>query len=203
MLEVAALLDCCLDYQEQAQQVEQQQQWIMQLAQILDAPAEESADEAPSGETVAQWMSSYLEELEQLTDLAPTPAKTRDRIIRLTRGGWWSGLFACYDHPLLPPTNNDTEQAIGRLKQDRRRTSGRKRERQYLRRYGPLVALDDPGDDAETLLLRFGQLSSEVFQAVRKRWEQQQEVWRKEYRFRHRRSEFLADLEARWAAAFG
>ena len=39
---------------------------------------------------------------------------------------YWPGLFACYDTPDLPRTNNDLEQAFGSHRYHERRASGRK-----------------------------------------------------------------------------
>lgn len=39
---------------------------------------------------------------------------------------YWPGLFACYDTPDLPRTNNDLEQLFGSHRYHERRASGRK-----------------------------------------------------------------------------
>jgi len=39
---------------------------------------------------------------------------------------YWPGLFACYDTPNLPRTNNDMEQLFGSHRYHERRASGRK-----------------------------------------------------------------------------
>lgn len=48
-----------------------------------------------------------------------------DHFIKVSRS-YWSGLFVCYDTPVLPRTNNDLEQAFGSLRYHERRSSGRK-----------------------------------------------------------------------------
>jgi len=40
---------------------------------------------------------------------------------------YWGGLFHCYDHPDIPPTNNDIEQFFGEIKRQERKATGRKR----------------------------------------------------------------------------
>ena len=45
--------------------------------------------------------------------------------LKVTRS-YWPGLFACYDQPNLPRTNNDLEQFFGRHRYHERRATGRK-----------------------------------------------------------------------------
>jgi hypothetical protein len=48
-----------------------------------------------------------------------------DHFVKVSRS-YWPGLFACYDTPDLPRTNNDLEQAFGSHRYHERRASGRK-----------------------------------------------------------------------------
>ena len=48
-----------------------------------------------------------------------------DHFLKVSRS-YWPGLFACYDAPDLPRTNNDLEQAFGSHRYHERRASGRK-----------------------------------------------------------------------------
>jgi hypothetical protein len=48
-----------------------------------------------------------------------------DHFRKVTRS-YWPGLFACYDEPDLPRTNNDLEQLFGSYRYHERRCSGRK-----------------------------------------------------------------------------
>lgn len=48
-----------------------------------------------------------------------------DHFVKVSRS-YWPGLFACYDTPGLPRTNNDLEQAFGRHRYHERRATGRK-----------------------------------------------------------------------------
>ena len=48
-----------------------------------------------------------------------------DHVVKVSRSDW-PGLFACYDTPDLPRTNNDLEQAFGRHRYHERRATGRK-----------------------------------------------------------------------------
>lgn len=48
-----------------------------------------------------------------------------DHFLKVSRS-YWPGLFACYDNPELPRTNNDLEQACGSHRYHERRATGRK-----------------------------------------------------------------------------
>jgi len=48
-----------------------------------------------------------------------------EHFLKVTRS-FWPGLFHCYDHPDLPRTNNDLEQAFGTYRHHERRVTGRK-----------------------------------------------------------------------------
>ena len=48
-----------------------------------------------------------------------------DHFLKVSRS-YWPGLFACYDAPDLPRTNNDLEQAFGSYRYHERRATGRK-----------------------------------------------------------------------------
>ena len=48
-----------------------------------------------------------------------------DHFVKVSRS-YWPGLFACYDTPDLPRTNNDLEQAFGSHRYHERRAAGRK-----------------------------------------------------------------------------
>ena len=48
-----------------------------------------------------------------------------DHFVKASRS-YWPGLFACYDTPDLPRTNNDLEQAFGSHRYHERRATGRK-----------------------------------------------------------------------------
>jgi hypothetical protein len=48
-----------------------------------------------------------------------------DHFLTVSRS-YWPGLFACYDTPDLPRTNNDLERAFGQHRYHERRATGRK-----------------------------------------------------------------------------
>jgi hypothetical protein len=56
---------------------------------------------------------------------AGRPGEAVGRFLKVSRS-YWSGLFACYDSPDVPRTNNALEQAFGSHRYHERRASGRK-----------------------------------------------------------------------------
>jgi hypothetical protein len=112
-------------------------------------------------------------------------------------------LFQCYDQEALPRTTNDLEGFIRSVKTRYRRISGRKNWNRYLIRYGARVAFYEARS-------RTGEIAG-MTEGMRRvngyRWRQgraeqtaRQQEQLKQYRVRHRRDTYLADLEARWAA---
>ena len=112
-------------------------------------------------------------------------------------------LIQCYDLDDLPRTNNDMEGFIRSIKTRYRRISGRKNWNRYLLRYGRRVSYYEA-------YVRMGASPPEIDACIRAvphgRWRTtraaqraRQEEQLKQYRVRHRRTQFLAGLEARWA----
>jgi hypothetical protein len=136
------------------------------------------------------------------TDLDATERKCLAHFLHVT-DNMAPRLFACYDVPALPRTNNDLEGFIRSVKTRYRRVSGRKNWNRYLIRYGARVAFYEARARAGEL----DGLDDELRGVSASRWregraEQQarQQEQIKQHRVRHRRTDFLADLEARWAA---
>ncbi len=112
-------------------------------------------------------------------------------------------LFQCYDLPGMPRTNNDMEGFIRSVKTRYRRISGRKNWNRYLIRYGARVAYYE----AQARTSGLGALEERMRCVPAAAWRRgraeqtaRQQEQLKQYRVRHRRHAFLADLEARWAA---
>jgi hypothetical protein len=109
----------------------------------------------------------------------------------------------CYDLDDLPRTNNAMEGFIRSIKTRYRRISGRKNWNRYLLRYGRRVSYYEAS-------VRMGASPAEMDDRIRAvphgRWRTtraaqraRQEEQLKQSRVRHRRAQFLAGLEARWA----
>jgi hypothetical protein len=112
-------------------------------------------------------------------------------------------LIECYDLDDLPRTNNDMEGFIRSIKTRYRRISGCKNWNRYLLRCGRRVSYYEAS-------VRMGASPAEIDACIRavphRRWRTtraaqraRQEEQLKQYRVRHRRAQFLAGLEARWA----
>lgn len=83
---------------------------------------------------VAQWTADLD------TTLAATPHERQWRAhFRKIVGAFGARLFVCYDHPRMPRTNNDMEQALRALSTRERRCTGRKHVGPKLVRIAGLV----------------------------------------------------------------
>jgi len=82
-----------------------------------------------------------------------------------------------------------------------RRVSGRKNVHAFIIRYGAYAALVEPSESLDELLARLAEVAQEAFLKERKRLNLTLLDEAKIQRFRHHRTEYLAELEARWEAA--
>lgn len=114
-------------------------------------------------------------------------------------------LIQCYDREWLPRTNNAMEGFIRAIKTRYCRISGRKNWNRYLLRYGRRVAYDEAWvrqpDGRQDSDARVRQVSHARWRKARAVQQRCQEEQLKQSRVRHRREQFLARLEARWADA--
>jgi len=170
--------------------------WVGDMEKILaDYPRASVGEKRPSQQVAAK-LDDYLRRLAAQSDLPDNVAAWRDHLILILRR-LWSGLFACYDQPLLPRTNNDLEVFFGSLKRERRRNTGRKGTQDYLLRYGSYLALDQD-EPEEVLLSRFRLVNPADLRpqrlAMRDRSKRSRVMWR----FRHRRAAFCDDIKRRW-----
>ena len=92
--------------------------WVHQAAHIL------GRDEC-SAEQVRRQLGGLLGVMSRHRASAGSLASVVGHFLKVSRS-YWPGLFACYDTPDLPRTNNDLEQAFGSHRYHERRTSGRK-----------------------------------------------------------------------------
>jgi hypothetical protein len=92
--------------------------WVHRAAHVL-------GQEGCSGERVRRQLGGLLGAMTRHRDQAGPLAKGVDHFVKVSRS-YWPGLFACYDTPDLPRTNNDLEQAFGSHRYHERRASGRK-----------------------------------------------------------------------------
>jgi hypothetical protein len=90
--------------------------WVLRTAHIL-------GDEQASGDLVRVRLSALTQTLNQT--LHGPLAAAKQHFLKVTHS-YWPGLFACYDDPDLPRTNNGLEQFFGAFRYQQRRVSGRK-----------------------------------------------------------------------------
>jgi hypothetical protein len=148
-----------------------------------------------------QWCAELRERLQEAT-LSETERRCLSHFLHVTTN-MSPRLFNCYDLEALPRTNNDLEGFIRSVKTRYRRISGRKNWNRYLIRYGARVAFYE----ARSCNGEVGEMTAKMRQVNTYRWRQgrveqtaRQQEQLKQYRVRHRRDVYLADLEARWAA---
>lgn len=201
MRRLIKVVDCRLPFAEQVAQLRRQRQWLIDLEHLLDLP--EQPDQAkPSGQRVAQAVDRYLTDL--LEQVAAGSDEEDQRVAahinQTFRNRWW-GLFTCYDVEGLPRTNNDLETYLRRIKTGQRRVSGRKNVHDFIIRYGRYVACVDYHESADDLLARLRQVSHDDFLRERRALDTALLREQKRWRFRHRKVDYLRELEERWATA--
>lgn len=179
---------------------------VLEAEQILSGEALRTLNLVVTNATVGQHFDNWSERLHSLMGTEQLSANERrclEHFLHVT-DNMRPHLINCYDLELLPRTNNDMEGFIRAIKTRYRRISGRKSWNRYLLRYGRREAYYE-AQRAE--VAREEELSARVERVPHARWRLArakqracQEEQLKQYRFRHRRQQFLADLEARWAA---
>jgi hypothetical protein len=92
--------------------------WVHQAAHLL-------GQDGRSGEQVRRQLGGLLGAMTRHRGKVGPLAADIDHFVKVSRS-YWAGLFACYDTPDLPRTNNDLEQAFGSHRYHERRASGRK-----------------------------------------------------------------------------
>lgn len=92
--------------------------WLHQAAHFLGL-------EGISGSAIRSKLGGLLGAMRRHRAAAGNLKDAVDHFVKVSRS-YWSGLFACYDTPDLPRTNNDLEQLFGSHRYHERRASGRK-----------------------------------------------------------------------------
>lgn len=180
-------------------QVSTQQIWFLGMAEILDVPLSETFEWSTlTGIEVAQELHDYLDLLDTLQDHFPDDAPLFLHM-RRRLDAWAPGLFWTYDVQALPRTNNALETDIGNIKEQYRRTTGRRSLKDYLMRYGPYLAFDDDHDDPQELLLWFQAVDRDVYRSEKERLDALRQQLRHIHRFRSHPDDFLAETERLWA----
>jgi hypothetical protein len=185
--------------------VRQLHKLVLEAERLLSGEALRALDLVITNATVAQHFDKWCERLRSVAstqELSADEQRCLEHFLHVT-DNMRPHLICCYDLEMLPRTNNDMEGFIRSIKTRYRRISGRKNWNRYLLRYGRRVAYYEAqrakpaGED--DLSARVGAVPHALWRQARAEQQACQEEQLKQYRFRHRRQQFLADLEARWA----
>lgn len=200
------LLDRRENWRAELDSVRQLHRLVLEAERILSGEALRTLNLVVTNATVGQDFDNWCERLRTVVNTEALSASERrclEHFLHVT-DNMRPHLICCYDLELLPRTNNDMEGFIRAIKTRYRRISGRKNWNRYLLRYGRRVAYyeaqraQEAGE--EELSARVERLPHALWRQARAKQRACQEEQLKQYRFRHRREQFLADLEARWAA---
>lgn len=197
MVRLLRLTELRLPFTQRHDQLVRQRQWLLDLDHLLE-PAELPVSASAVAEQIDGYLTQLLAAVATAGDELDQQAATQ--INQTFRSRWW-GLFTCYQVDKLPRTNNDLETFFRRLKTSQRRITGRKNVHDFIVRYGCCAACIDDSESQDALLARLQQVPYPAFVAERTQLVVMQELSEKRYRFRHRQTSFLLDLETRWAAA--
>ena len=162
--------------------------WVHEAAHIL-------GQEVCSGAQVRRQLGGLLGAMTRHRGSAGSLGSAVDHFGKVSRS-YWPGLFACYDTPEVPRTNNDLEQAFGSHRYHERRSSGRPGASPslVLRGSAKLIAglatrrcEIDAADLSSADRLRWVQLRAELEQRRERRTDRR--------RFRQNPDSYLDDLE--------
>jgi hypothetical protein len=187
-------------------QVTRMRQWVLEAEQILSGSWAQPG-EVVSNETVGKRLDAWRQTLaSQLTDgtLSEVEQTCLSEFVRVL-SNLRPYLVQCYNRKDFPRTNNELERSIRHLKTQYRRVSGRKNWNSYLLRYGRSVAYaawwEQDTAHQQQLEQRVARLDRTRWRQFRREAKAAQSEQLQRFRFRHKRQQFLASLEARWAAA--
>lgn len=183
----------------------QGQQWMIDIAHILDAPLPElttskSSVQLNQGAPVQQQFNRYLSKLKKQRGLSEWLMKFRQHLIDIT-GRWGDDLFVCYDIAGVPPANNALESRLGRLRRNQRRISGRQYNTAALLDEGPYL-IWECGDSEAQVLARLRRVAANRvdYQRRSQKLRAEQERRRLIYRLQHHRRKVFSELETEWIA---
>ncbi|MCM2532277.1 hypothetical protein NDK43_07600 [Neobacillus pocheonensis] len=149
---------------------------IRRIANILEPSKNKTS------ESVEKRLSRYLKEIEQ------TLTKGEDFLIvdNLKRysKGFWKGLFTCYDHPILPRTNNDHKLFFRTIKRRHRRITGLRYWNRYIMRHGEYIVFAEDAINNPSILSRLASVSFDDYVTEIKKWETRTGEHIKRYQFK-------------------
>ena len=191
-------------WQGKMAEIEKMRKWVIETEHILSG---EWADDGVvlTNQTVAERFDRYIALLQaNLTsgeNITEAEKKCLEHFLKVSVS-LRPRLISCYDVPNLPRTNNDMERSIRGIKTRYRRISGRKNWNAYLLRYGQSIAYFDffeqDGLDQDAFIKLFCRVDHQTWSATRKHHIGIQRDRLNVFRFRHKQSDFLHELQDRW-----
>jgi hypothetical protein len=153
--------------------------WVHRAAHILGR-----AD--LDGAAVRKQFGGLLGGIRRQRDTVGALGGAVDHFVKVSRS-YWPGLFACYDTPDLPRTNNELEQLFGSHRYHERRVSGRKGA-------SPSLVLRGPVRLVAGLATRIQERTDrDLAQANREEWQKQRGDLEERRRRRVERRHFRRD----------
>ena len=179
--------------------LKEQQGWLLNIAHMLDP---DNTPGTPSREAREKGEAALREYVDSLIDKFSGTDPRRDAFlknIRMFTPSFLPGLFTCFEHPLLPRTNNDLERFIRANKGRYRRITGRHSWSSFILREGEFVVFFDGKESEAQQVNRLGQVPDADYRTRHDRWIKRQEPTRLRQRFRKDPANYLNHLEAQWA----
>ncbi|WP_391202783.1 hypothetical protein [Psychrobacillus sp. L4] len=156
---------------------------IRRISKILEPSKRKTSN------SVRSRLASYLKE----TEAKLTKEEDAEFVDNLRRysNGFWKGLFACYDHPILPRTNNDHELFFRRIKRRHRRITGLRSWSRYIMRHGEYIVFAEDAIDDPNIIQRLLSVSYEQYCEERDSWKERKVEHLKRYRYKRDPSLYL------------
>lgn len=146
--------------------------------------------------SVEKRLSQYINETEQKLNKDEDQEFVKN--LKSYSKGFWKGLFACYDHPILPRTNNDLELFFRGIKVRHRRITGLRSWNRYIMRHGEYIVFVENAIQDPTNLKRLTSVSySDYYKEVQK-WEERTNEHIKRFQFKKNPDQYLKQLEEKW-----
>ncbi|WP_391209475.1 hypothetical protein [Psychrobacillus sp. L4] len=177
-------------FQKEYQQVVRLNTRIRRIATILEPSKRKTSD------SVRNRLAFYLKEIERKL----TKEEDEEFVDNLKRysKGFWKGLFACYDYPILPRTNNDHELFFRRIKRRHRRITGLRSWNRYIMRHGEYIVFAEDAIDDPNIIQRLSSVSHDKYCEENESWNERKSEHVKRYRYKRDPSSYLKNIEEKW-----
>lgn len=163
---------------------------IRRIATILEPSTRKTSN------SVRNRFASYLKEIEKKL-IKEEDAQFVDNLKRYSNG-FWKGLFACYDYPILPRTNNDLELFFRRIKRRHRRITGLRSWNRYIMRHGEHIVFAEDAIDDPDIIQRLLSVSHAKYCEENENWKERKDEHVKRYRYKRDPSLYLKNIEEKW-----